>query len=170
MYKVTGYRLQRCNIGYDNEDIDIVITTDPPKIMSISHNFEKREGIYRAEAGDLVKFYSYTGPSTGFGGMICSIHMADGSHETLEGPWSSRTGVVNMLYPDREPIVECITEDRFVVAVKAMSLMKLGMLFQVETKWDGEVYFRPFGYCEADFLTDKQLIDRMSGENRHYGL
>lgn len=138
------YRVIAAQVYYDQwapEKFGILVKLNKPN-AGIHHNFEKRHGIYRAQEGDLVRFFSYTEPGNGYGGWQFNIHLTDGSHEHIIGPWSSRAGVVNMLYPDRDAVIEC-TEDNIVTCVTVESLRRLGIEFYEITKWGGEQYFIP---------------------------
>lgn len=70
--------------------------------------FEERMGIYRADVGDVVRYFSWTGPGDGYGGRVFDITMINGEKKSLKGPWSSRAGVVNRLFGEMDHIIECI--------------------------------------------------------------
>lgn len=71
--------------------------------------WEHRNGLYRAESGMFVNFKAYSGPSDGYGGASMPIILADGEKLVMKGPWSSRAGCANQLFPERDRCVEFST-------------------------------------------------------------
>lgn len=105
--------------------------------------FEERDGVYRADMGDFVRFFSWTEPSTGYGGKVFTVLMADGSVRKLKGPWSSRESVVNTIFDDKEPIIHVVC-DSCSMAVKVSALEKVMGVKMVKTEVGGEIqYFHP---------------------------
>ena len=94
--------------------------------------FEEREGLYRAQHEEFVKFYAWKGPGNegGFGGSVFLITMQDGTKRKLLGPWSSRAGACNSFFPDRDPVVDCIGTDRTSVVCTVAALEKFGIKFK----------------------------------------
>ena len=74
-----------------------------PPVYSDSQKLQytERGGIYRADHGAYVSFFYWSGePGSGFDGRHFELLMADGSVVTLKGPWSSRAGAVNDVFPE----------------------------------------------------------------------
>lgn len=110
----------------------------------LTHGFEQRGDIYRAEDGDIVQYYCYDKPGGGYGGRRFDITMRDGSRRSLIGPWSSRAGVVNKLFPDRDACVEATDQHNCVCDIKVKALETWGIRFDRVVKWGDEVYYEPF--------------------------
>lgn len=119
--------------------VDIVIHTDG----HFCGKFEERSGIYRAQDGDVVEYFSYDKPGGGFGGREFTLDMVDGTQRTLIGPWSSRAGVVNKFFPDREPIIECVDMNNCVRAVTLRKLMQLGIRFELTELSGSDTQYKP---------------------------
>lgn len=129
LYSKTQYRTNIRVTLDDNEENNFV--------------FEERNGIYRGESGDVVRFYAYHLPGNGFGGSRINVKMSDGTTRELIGPWSSRAGCIHAEYPDREPVVECTNVKwNMVTHVKLSRLKELGIEFEPEFAF-GELYYRP---------------------------
>jgi len=90
--------------------------------------------VYYGEAGDFVRFFAYNGPSRGYGGQIFPLRTANGTH-ILQGPWSSREGVVHQAFPDKPPIIA--TTDGF---VSSNAVHRLGHSIRTTTKFGNEPY------------------------------
>jgi len=76
--------------------------------------FENKESMWVAYNDGYVEFYSHTGRDEnqrGFGGAVYDITLVDGTKKSLRGPWSSRAGVVNAIFPDRPVVDVMITDD-----------------------------------------------------------
>ena len=143
MVTITRAYLKDLNSGsYPVREHRIMIEIDG-KVDHNQFRYEERDGLYRAEdESGIASFFSYDGPSRGFGGAQWYIHMVDGPDRLLIGPWSSRCGVVNREYPDREPLVECVC-DCTVTYVRKDVLEALGIPLVREDKWESEIYYRP---------------------------
>ena len=89
--------------------------------------------IYRGEAGDFIKFFAYSGPSSGFGGREFQLRTVDNRIHTLEGPWSSREGIIHEVFPDRPRIIA--TTNGF---VSEAAVIRLGHTVREVLKFDGE--------------------------------
>lgn len=84
----------RINWSGINGDPQIELVVD--RLPSLEEmRFEQRGPLYYAEKGANARFFAYTSPGFGYGGSKFNIAMKDGSHEVLEGPWSSRAGCMN---------------------------------------------------------------------------
>ena len=82
----------------EREDItatELHIWVDEWPKLSSEFRFDREGTLYFAELHGVVKFFSYNGPGRGFAGRVFPITMRDGSAIRLEGPFSSRAGVMN---------------------------------------------------------------------------
>lgn len=72
--------------------------------------YTKNSNIYWSQSDGFVSFY-YHNPSdeTGFGGTLFKLKMDDGSEKTIKGPWSSRPGIMNKIFPHSVEIM--LTDD-----------------------------------------------------------
>lgn len=102
--------------------------------------YEQRDCLYRAELGDIASFFSYCAPGSGFGGHHYHITMLDGSKRTLIGPWSSRPGAINLLFPDREPLVDCVSTRSMCTYVRKDVLERLGIKLALRPNYDEPVW------------------------------
>lgn len=116
--------------GYGNESLELRATVEGDR-KDLNFRFEERQGLYRAQLGDFVKFYYYTKPGNGYGGMSVDITMIDGSKRTLKGPWSSRAGCVNRVFYDRDHVYECVTQDNLCIAVTVDVVNRFGFTLDV---------------------------------------
>lgn len=83
-------------VGWANDPRLQVLVDEIPSYKEL--RYEKREGMYFAELEGLVHFV-WDDPTNheGFGGRRFQLHMKDDSEVELVGPWSSRSGVANLL-------------------------------------------------------------------------
>lgn len=98
-------------LHWDNSPgIELLVTRNP---SASEYVYEKRayrdyghtcDGhAYKAVAGDLVSFFHYAGPGSGYCGRHFKLEMWDGTEETLIGPWSSNSEAVNSVFVGYEP-------------------------------------------------------------------
>ena len=69
--------------------------------------YEERAHLYLAESDGLVSFMYHSGDPVnqeGHGGRRFTLTMKDGNTVTLVGPWSSRSGAANELFPECKSI------------------------------------------------------------------
>lgn len=80
-----------------NDPVLEVLVDEIPSVEDMQ--FEHYDGLWYAELDGFVRFYSWTGPENegGFGGRNVTVMTVDGREVTLKGPWSSRTGAMNMV-------------------------------------------------------------------------
>lgn len=76
-------------------------------------NYEEKDGFYYAEYKGYVNFFYYMQPDNGYAGKHFNITMKDGSKKILNGPWSSRAGVINNV--GFGPCIDVIITDDFKV-------------------------------------------------------
>lgn len=102
------------------------------------------DSIIRSEDGDVGSFYCLSDNQNGFGGHTYKFKMFDGTTIEHKGPWSSRAGVINMLWPKKEPLVECVDVGKcnVITYVRKDVLERLGIKLEREEIWGGEIYFR----------------------------
>lgn len=70
----------------------------------------ERQGHFYRRDGDLFVEYFVHNPrnETGFSGATFQGRLKDGSSFNIKGPWSSRPGCINNVWPDRKIVgVEC---------------------------------------------------------------
>ena len=66
--------------------------------------------IFYAELDGYVRFFSYSGPSTGYYGRTFRLTIQDGPVRELVGPWLSRAGAVNRVVPN--PVLDISITDK----------------------------------------------------------
>lgn len=71
--------------------------------------WEHRDGLWRAESGIFVNFKAYSRPGDGYGGQSYPVIDTDGRKTIMKGPWSSRAGCANAIFPGHERCVEFST-------------------------------------------------------------
>ena len=80
-----------------------VFTVDTPPPSLEDYEFEEYPvddtSLYVGLSGDYVRFFAYSGPSSGYGGHTFEITMENGETRELIGPWSSRESVINGYTP-----------------------------------------------------------------------
>lgn len=88
--------------GYANSPRFDVLVDKYPRRNELA--YVNKDWAYWAEKDGFVDYFSYSGPSSGFGGCEFELNMVDGSTKTLKGPWSSRASALNLegFYPCSE--------------------------------------------------------------------
>lgn len=106
--------------------------------------FEEKWQVFRAQHGDFGRFFAWVGPHNegGFGGSTFEITMLDGTTQKLLGPWSSRAGAINSVFPDHDPLVDCVTTDNYTQACTKAALEQFGIKFELDNSC-GDVCYRP---------------------------
>lgn len=80
--------------GRGNRPILYLLLQDVPSDDDM--RFEQRGDLYFAERDGFCSFFSWRGvPDRGFGGHGFGITMTTGEKKVLQGPWSSRSDVMN---------------------------------------------------------------------------
>lgn len=136
--------------------------------------FEKRNNCYFAERDGFVRFFYYKKPGDGYDGGHFHLKMKDGSEETLIGPWSSRSSVMNQegFTPCKEAAITDDPEvwDRghifFSLAVtieiveEALKLIP-GTELRKKTDENGEIHYciREIGKSLKETKTEKKIIN-----------
>lgn len=105
----------------------------------------EHEWILRGEDGDVGHMACLNDNHNGFGGCTQTYKLKQGGYIIWKGAWSSRAGVINQLWPNEEPLVECVDTSRLniVTHVRKDVLERLGIKLKREIPWDGEIYYRP---------------------------
>jgi hypothetical protein len=60
--------------------------------------YKKKDSLYFSETDGFVRFFSYSSPGDGYAGCVFNITLENGEKVALKGPWSSRSGVMNMFF------------------------------------------------------------------------
>lgn len=122
---------------YNSQHLDIIVSIDGeiPSYQDIRYEarpIDKRGSIlYRGQHEDgRVSFFCQADDKSGFGGAEYPITLLDGTKVTLKGPWSSRAGVVNAIFHDRPPCVECVTTDSVGIALLVSMIEAAGVFLE----------------------------------------
>lgn len=121
--------------------IDVVIKGESDYVYELIK--QENELFVRGEDGDTGDFNALTNNHNGFGGSIKKFKLSNGQTINWAGPWSSRTGVINQLWPNKEPLVECVSQYQVITYVRKDTLEKLGIKLMQTIDRDGEIYYRP---------------------------
>lgn len=151
MNKVLSAKLAPYTINQGGFDIEVTMSRPCEDMRFEQHPVDR--SIYRAQDGDEVCFYCYEAPGRGFGGAKIGITMIDGSKRFLIGPWSSREGVINNLFHDRDHCVEVLDRtdgNNIVRNVTVKSLEAFGIKFRKQLRWGNELYYLPTAESEPD--------------------
>ncbi len=104
--------------------------------------FEERNSVYYTDLGDVVKFYYYDKPGTGYGGKVFCLKMKNGTNRELIGPWSSSPGYVNSVFSDYPHLIQVIESTSLnYINVKVDRLKELGLnVILIKNEKDNIVY------------------------------
>lgn len=80
-----------------NDPVLELLVDEIPDRADMMFEHDEERGLWYGEKDGFVRFYSFSGPENegGFSGHHYEITTVDGEDVTLEGPWSSRAGVMN---------------------------------------------------------------------------
>lgn len=108
--KVLAARINWMLDWSNSPELEILVDKIP---ASEDLRYERRDNLYVAEDAGYVSFYYWKGPgnTSGFGGAAIPVTMKDGSTVELLGPWSSRAGCVNQLWPEHPVVDVALTSD-----------------------------------------------------------
>jgi len=115
--------------------------TDVPDFSE--YVYTKKGNLYFAqhECG-LASFFSHDpNNETGFGGRGFELNMADGTTETIKGPWSSRCSVLNMHFPHTTEVTYNRTGGYLDVETAAWLVEKAGGKLVKHTTKHGEIRY-----------------------------
>ena len=149
---------------------------DLPPIGEITESlrFYTRKGLYYAEYGGLVFYWSWRGPRNTGGcyGAEIEITLADDRKVLLRGPWSSRAGAINAAgFPQT---VDVILNENTFAAVRldvALDVVKkfLPDVCIVAEQEGGDLFYRlvlkegrPKPSCEVDL----ELVERIQQQSK----
>lgn len=84
--------------GYANDPKLQIVVDGKPKFEDL--RYEHKGGLWFAEKGGYVSFFSWHGPKNeeGYCGRCYPITTVEGEEVLLLGPWSSRSGVMNQYF------------------------------------------------------------------------
>ncbi len=78
-------------LNWANDPRLVLLVDESPK----NFIYQKKGCLYFAEKEGIVRFFFYDGPGDGYSGRNFDITLDTGEEVTLQGPWSSRSGVMN---------------------------------------------------------------------------
>lgn len=89
-----------------NEPRFLITGVEPPTWpASTELAWERLSNMHRCDRGPFTLYFWTDGkPTNGFGGSTFKGRMQDGTPFEYVGAWSSRAGVVNVLWPDRKVV------------------------------------------------------------------
>lgn len=163
---------------YDNRGGNLQVLVD--KIPAQKDlRFQQKEDLYFAEHEGYVNFFSYqNGPSGGYGGSRFNIIMEDETTKVLEGPWSSRAGVMNRYFEPHCVNVSIVDSLKswtqgytFFAGAVTLELAQLAtymagaFLVKEECKIDGDICYTPSLFPNCIAKPRIKNYDTLSGLN-----
>lgn len=125
MVKVSDVKLKLWGTPDHIYDHKVIVVYDSEPV----YVYENKEVFYRAEDGDLGKFFYYDKPSDGYHRQVFELKMVDGSIKILKGPFSSNCAAINAWFPDKDKLFSCVNGNSVVVNVKVKVLESFGLVF-----------------------------------------
>lgn len=82
-------------VGWSNVPGLQILLDQVPDHASL--RYQHINNLWFAEQGGYISFFSYDRPGDGYAGRHFPITTVDGEETVLKGPWSSRSGVMNLV-------------------------------------------------------------------------
>jgi len=157
--------------GFANAPRLVLYTPEsPPSWDSYIYDFHCT-GLYQGIQGEWVNFFSYREPGQGYGGRKYNIKVRTQNgfrEEVLEGPWSSRAGVINKYFVTHCVDVTIQAPDHLYAAAvtlgaarRAIGMVQGACLCKQVDPHDGDIIYIP-----AKLYAERDVVELIPGEKQ----